>query len=107
MDAVTILLQLLLGQLIRKWPVLKAWPDRLIPIFNAILALIVQIVAALTSVAHAADSLAVTVLPQPVPHGHPGWWAVWHFVQPIILNTLLSSGIFSTQKNVVEHFKGK
>lgn len=101
MDILTIILQLLFGWAVRSWPVLAKWPNRLIPIFNAILAALVQLAA---GTAHAADSLAVTVLPQH-HHGHPGWFAVWQFLQPVLLNTLLSTGIFSSAKNVGGHFQ--
>lgn len=105
MDLTTIILQLLFGWAVRKWPPLKNWSNRLIPVMNAILAAIVQAIAATT--AHAADSLAVTVLPAPpVHHGHPGWFAIWVFLQPVILNTLVSSGLFSSVKNVRDHIKG-
>lgn len=102
MDLLTIVLQLLFGWAVSKWPPLAAWPNRLIPVFNAILAALVQLGS---SVAHASDSLSVTVLPQ-AHHGHPGWWAVWQFVQPILLNTVISSGIFSSVKNVGGHLRG-
>jgi hypothetical protein len=108
MDLLTVIIQLIFGQLVRKWKFLETWPNKLIPVFNAVAAILVQVVAALTSVAHAADSLSVTMMPQSsASHGHPGWWAVWHFLSPVVFNTLLSTGIFSAQKNVVEHMQGR
>ena len=96
MDLLTLALQLVFRLAVKKWPPLAKWPNRLIPVFNAILAALVQLG---TGVAHA-DSL--TVLPQ-AHIGHPGWCAVWHFMQPVLLNTLLSTGIFSSVKNVGAH----
>lgn len=107
MDFLTIIIQLVFGWLVKRWPALANWPNKLIPVFNAIIAVIIQIVAALTSVAHAADSLAVTALPQSHVGGHPGWWALWHFLQPVVMNTILSTGIFSTAKNIKQHLAGE
>lgn len=97
MDALTVVLQLVFGFLIKKWPALKAWPNRLIPIFNLVLAILIQLAQAAT--AHAQAGAA------PAAH-HPGWWAFWQFIQPVLLNTLLSTGIFSTGKNIVQQASG-
>ena len=104
MDFLTIVLQLVFGWLIKKWPVLASWPSKLIPIFNAILAILVRLVTTLSSGTAHADSLGVSLLPQP-QHHHPGWWAVWIFIQSVLLNTVVATGIFSGTKNAIEHFR--
>ena len=103
MDALTVALQLLFGVLVKKWPVFAGWSNRLVPVFNAILAAVIQALAILRPTeAHAAADSLFTTLPTPI-HGHPGWSAVWAFLQPVILNTLCATGIFSSVKNVGGH----
>ena len=99
MDFLTVVLQLLFGWLIKKWPALAAWPSKLIPLFNLILAILIRLGAGLVAPAHAADSLGVTGTPSAV-HGQPWWIAA----VAVLLNTLVSTGIFSAVKNVGEHF---
>ena len=92
-DPITILIQLAFGYAVKHWPALKAWPNKLIPVMNLVVGILVQLAG--PALAHAQ---AGTDGP-----AHPGWWAVWCFIQPVIVNTLLSTGIFSASKNVVQH----
>lgn len=101
MDWITILVQLAFGWAVKKWPVLATWPNKLIPVFNFILAILIKL-SGVTAV-HADTTSAV---PLQAAH-HPGWWAFWTFIQPVLLNTLLATGIFSTGKNIQQHLKGK
>jgi hypothetical protein len=99
-DPITLISQLLFGFLVKKWPALALVPNKLIPVFNAVLAVLIQLVHPVQA---NADSLTVV----PIQHGHPGWWGLWQFLQPVLLNTLLSTGIFSSVKNVGEHVGNK
>lgn len=98
MDVVMVLVQLAFGVLVKHWPPLAAWPNKLIPVFNLALALLIKLGAA--TVAHADTSGLET-------HAHPGWWAVWCFLKPVIASTLASTGLFSAAKNAQQHFASK
>lgn len=94
MDVVMLLVQLAFGLLVKHWPPLAAWPNRLIPLFNLALAVLAKL--GQVSLAHADTGGLET-------HAHPGWWAVWCFLKPVIATTLASTGIFSSVKNVQQH----
>lgn len=95
MDPITVVLQLVWGYLVKHWPVLAAWPNRLIPIMNFILAVLLQLAGVGTAHADTGGTLRTV-----------GGW-LWGVLGPALLNTLVSTGIFSTAKNVHQHIKGQ
>jgi uncharacterized membrane protein YhdT len=95
-DFITVAAQLVFGFLVKKWPALKAWPNKLIPVFNLALAVLLKLAGV-----GVASAQAVAEQGHPA---HPGWLSVWCFVQPLLINTLISTGIFSAGKNINQHF---
>lgn len=91
MDPITVVIQLVFGWLVKKWPALKGWPNRLIPVFNFVLALLIQLAGVVTD-AHAGTGVLKAT----------GSW-LWGVLGPALLNTLISTGIFSTGKNIQQH----
>lgn len=83
--------QLLFGYLVKHWPILKSWPNRLIPIFNFILGILIEFSK---SVANADDGKTT---------GQPWWMKLLY----VLINTFISSGVHGTVQSTVDHVSGK
>lgn len=87
---VLLLVQLVFGALVKKWSVLASWPNRLIPLFNAILAILINLAG--PGVANAGLFSKIT----PV---------LGQVILQAIGSTLLATGVHSTAKNVWQSIK--
>lgn len=89
-DPLVVVAQLVFGFVVKKWPVLAAWPNKLIPIFNFILAILIGLAG---GVAHSADFGSF------FSHG---------FGKVLVnaaFNTILSTGTHSFGKNFLQQVK--
>jgi len=87
---VLLITQLVFGALVKKWSVLASWPNRLIPLFNALLAVLIKLAG-------------------PGVAGAGVFGAIWPTLGTIVLQslgqTLLATGVHSTAKNVWQSVK--
>jgi hypothetical protein len=92
---VMLLIQLAFGALVKKWSVLASWPNRLIPLFNALLAVIIQLAG--PGVAGAGVLGA----------GLFGWIAprIGDVLLRAVVQTVLATGVHSTGKNLWQGIK--
>ena len=87
------IVQLAFGFLVKKWATLATWPNKLIPLFNAGLAVLVKLAA--PAEAHA-DTIAIAAV----------LGLKWDWLKAVLVEavgqTLLSTGIHSTGKNLLQ-----
>ena len=91
------IVQLLWGFAVKRLPALAKWPNKLIPVFNFVLAFLANV--AVPQPAHAG------VLAMPIAAIHlPGFLAVAvHAAWTAFLQTLVVTGLHSSLKNVGQH----
>jgi len=85
--------QLLFGFAVKKWSVLAAWPNRLIPLFNAVLAVLIK-------VAGPAEAQAATIGVIALFGIKASWLGA--VLTEAILQTLTTTGLHSSFKNLAQ-----
>lgn len=80
--------QILFGFAVKRWSVLASWPNKLIPLFNAVLALLIKLAvpeAEAAGIGEAAKGFGSLVLES-------------------VLQTIVSTGLHSSGKNFIQQF---